>query len=268
MNRFERLVSFSAILLGSLGVVVCAAAFGVVWWMGSRLTQSNERVFNRIDASIMAVRDRILSAKTRVQESKITTKGVEESVRNWTQEKTSERLALRLECEKKAGQLTTGLREADAWLETSEASVLGIQQIIEVSSTLGARVDAELVDPMLEKLGELRRQLKQSTETADSIRDTMAKAAVGEPLNENFAQVAQFAVRLVATLGQIDTRLDQFTDRLSGTQARGQELKSNTRFWIVAAEIGAVLFVAWMAAGQVCMCRNGWTYQPHHRSAQ
>ena len=72
MNRFDRLVSLLALLLGFVGVVVCAAAFGVVWLTGSRLSQTNERVFNRIDASLTAVRVRILVANHRVQESKIT----------------------------------------------------------------------------------------------------------------------------------------------------------------------------------------------------
>jgi hypothetical protein len=120
----------------------------------------------------------------------------------------------------------------------------------------------------LEKLGELRRQLKQSTEAIDSIRETMAKAAMGEPLDEKIAQLAQFAVRLVATLSQIDTRLQQFVDRLSDTQTRGQNLKSKTYFYIITAGICAVLFVAWMAAGQIFMCRYGWTYQLHNRLAQ
>src|SRR5215213_4713202 len=99
MNSFERLVSLFAFLLGSLGVVVCAAAIGFVLWMGSRLTQTNERVFNHIDASLTAVRDRILGANKRVKESKITTKVIGENIRNWMQEKTSERFALRLKVE-------------------------------------------------------------------------------------------------------------------------------------------------------------------------
>jgi|tagenome__1003787_1003787.scaffolds.fasta_scaffold20937959_1 hypothetical protein len=268
MKRWDRLVSWCAILLGFVGVVVCAAAIGTVCWTGSRLTQSNERVFNRIDGSLTAVRDRVLDAKKRVQESQITTKDVGERVRNWTQEKTSERLAIRLEVEKKAGQLADGLRQADVWLETSEGSILGIQQVIEVSSELGARIDAESVGALLEKLGELRRQLKQSTATADSIRETMAKAAMGEQLNTEIAPVAQFAVRMVATLAQIDTRLEQVADRVSDTQTGGQNLKSKTHFYIITAETCAVLFIAWMAAGQVCMCRYGWANQRHNPSEQ
>jgi hypothetical protein len=258
-KRFNRLIPLFALLLGVLGVVVCAAAIVVVWSTVSRLSRTNERVFDRIDVSLAAVRDRILGAQKRVQESKITTEDIGNSVRNWTQEKTSERIASRLEVEKKAAQLATDLRQADLWLETSEASILGVQQVFETASSLGAPVDEGVADTLLEKLGLLRGRLKQSTETADAIRENMAKMAAGETPDERISQVAQLALRIVATLGDIDTRLGNFAERLADTQTKGQNVKNKTHFYIVAAEISAVLFTAWMAAGQVFMCRHGWT---------
>ena len=266
MKRLNRLFLFFTLLLGVLGVVVCAAAIVVVWSTGSRLSQTNERVFDRIDVSLAAVRDRILGAQQRVQGSKITTEDIGNGVRNWTQKKTSERLASRLEVEKKAGQLATGLRQADLWLETSEASILGIQQVFEMAGSLGAPVDDGVADTLLEKLGMLRGRLKESTETADAIRENIAKMAAGETPDERMSQVAPLALRIVATLGEIDTRLGNLAERLADTQTKGQHVESKTHFYIVAAEIFAVLLIAWMAAGQVCMCRYGWTNQQQSRS--
>jgi hypothetical protein len=123
----------------------------------------------------------------------------------------------------------------------------------------GAPVDEEVADSLLEKLGMLRGRLKQSTETADAIRENMAKMAVGETSDERFSQVAQLTLRIVATVGDIDTRLEDFAERVGETQTKGQHVKSKTHFYIVAAEVFAVLLIAWMAAGQVFMCRHGWT---------
>lgn len=266
INRFRRLFPLFALLFGGLGVVVCAAAIVVVWSIGSRLSQTNERVFDRIDVSLAAVRDRILGAQQRVQESKITTEDIGNGVRNWTQKKTSERLASRLEVEKKAGQLATGLRQADLWLETSEASILGIQQVFEMAGSLGAPVDDGIADTLLEKLGMLRGRLKESTKTVDTFRENIAKMAAGETPDERISQVAQLALRIVATLGEIDTRLGNLAERLADTQTKGQHVESKTHLYIVAAEIFAVLLIAWMTAGQVCMCRYGWTNQQQSRS--
>ena len=256
-----------ALLFGVFGLVVCAAAIVVVWSMGSRLNQANEKVFDRIDTSLTAVRERILGAQQRVQESRITTDDIRQSLRNWTREETSERLATRLKVGEKAEQLELGLRQADQWLETSEASIQGVQQAFEIVSSLGAPVDAGFVDPLLERLAALRRQLKQSTETAAAIRENMAKAAESEAPEQRITQVAQFAQRVVATFGEIDTHLGQLLDRLSDTQTRGQHLKSKTHFSIVTAELCAVLLIAWMAAGQVCLCRHGWKNLSQSRTA-
>ena len=99
-----------------------------------------------------------------------------------------------------------GLRQADLWLEMSAESIQGVQHALEIASSLDAPVDAEFVDPLLETLAEMRHKLKQSTETVDAIREHLAKTANGEALEDRIAQIAQLALRVVATLGEIDSR--------------------------------------------------------------
>jgi hypothetical protein len=213
------------------------------------------------------VRDGVLRAQLRVQESKISTKDIGQSVRNWTRKEASERLASRLEVEEKAEQLAFGLRQADLWLEMSGTSIQGVQQALEIASSLGAPVDAASVDPLLEKLGALRSRLEQSTETVDGIREHLANAAEGEALDERFNQVAQLALRVVVMLGEIDSRLGESADRIADFQNKGHDLKSKTHSYIVAAEICAVLLIVWMAAGQFSLCRHGWNDYCQCRSA-
>jgi hypothetical protein len=266
MKRLRRLFPLLAAMFGLLGIVACAAALAGVWSTASRLNKASENVFDVLDNSLLAVRERVDGAQKRVQESKITTEGIRQSVRNWTLEETSQRLATRLKLAEKTERLALALHQADQLLQTSEASIQGVQQAIEIASSLGAPVDAAFVDSLQERLKELRRQFKQSTETAAAIRENVSKAAEGEVSQERITQVAQLALRVVATLGQIDTRMGQLEGRLSDLQSRGQQLKSKTHFYIVTAELCAVLLIAWMAAGQVCMCRHGWKNQPLSRS--
>ena len=127
-----------------------------------------------------------------------------------------------------------------------------------MGSSLGAPVDVALVDPLIEKLGTLRQQLKQSIETVDGVRERIAKTAEGEALEERNRRVAQLLLRVVATLGEIDSRLGESAVRLAGIQTKVQHLKSKTHFCIVTAETCAVLLIMWMAAGQVSLCRHGW----------
>ena len=258
MRQFSRLFPLLAFLLGLLGVVVCAVAVVAIWAMGSRLSQANESVFDAIDKSMVAVRERVLRAQQRVQESKLTTDDIAQSVTNWTREETGERFASRLKVEEKTERLALGLRQADVWLETSEASIQGVQQAFEIAGSLGAPVDAALINTLLDRLGSLRRQLKQSTETVDAIREHVAATAEGKTSEERISQLAQLSLRMVATLGEVDSRLGEFADRLSAAQTEGQRLESKTHFYIVTAHVCVVILIAWMAAGQVSLCRQGW----------
>jgi hypothetical protein len=76
-------------------------------------------------------------------------------------------------------------------------------------------------------------------------------------LEERIRQVAQLALRLLVTLGEIDSHLGDVADRLAATQNRGQDLRKRVKVYLVAAQVGAFLLIAWMAAGQVSLWRRG-----------
>ena len=246
-------------LLGLLGVVVCVAAAVLVWFVGSRLSQANEKLFAAIDNSLAASRERVIGAQKRVQEAKITGEDVRQGVENWMRKEATQQLAARLEVDQKAERLAAGLEQADRWLEVSGASLSGAQGALQMVGSLRKSADGANVDALLERLDVVRSQLKQSTETVGAIRERLARTSEGMTREERIRQVAQLALRLLATLGEIDSRLEQFADGLEERQTRVQQLKRQTHTYIVAAQISAGLLIAWMAAGQVCLWRYGWT---------
>jgi hypothetical protein len=216
-------------------------------------------VFDGIDKALSAIGGRFGDAQKRVEESKITTEDIRQSVRNWTGKQASERLASRREVEQKAVRLVAGLQQADLWLESSGESIQRVQHAFVVGSSLGAPVDAELVDPLLEQLGEVRGRLQQATETVDGIRERVTETAEEDGLDGRIDELAQLALRVVATLGEVDSRLGESVDKLEDAQTKAQQLEAKTRSYIVTMEICAVVLIAWMMAGQVCLCRYLWT---------
>ncbi len=258
MKKLTRLLPLLATVLGLLGTVVCVAAIAVVWFAGSRLSETNEIAFDRIDNALAAVGVRVGDAQTRVEESKITTEDIRQSVRSWTGKEANERLASRLDVEEKAQRLVAGLQQADVWLEASGASMQRVQQALVMGSSLGAPVNAELVDPLLEQLGEVRGRLQQTTETVDGIRERVTKTTEDNGLEGRVDELAQLAVRVVATLGEVDSRLGESAVKVADAQTNAQQLGSKTHTYIVAMGICAVLLIAWMMAGQVALCRYGW----------
>ena len=170
MTRLKRLFPMLAVVFGSLGVVICIATALACWFLAFRLNRANEYVFAAVDKVLAAAHDRTKEVQRRVQQSKITAEEIGQRVRDRAVSATSGHLASRFEVEEKAEQLVLGLRQADQWLEVSEASIAGLQQALELGSSLGAPVDAALVAPLLEKIGLLRSELRQSVEMIDGIR--------------------------------------------------------------------------------------------------
>jgi hypothetical protein len=196
----------------------------------------------------------VLDVQKRVQDSKITTEDVRQGVEDWARREATQRLASRPEVENKVERLALGLRQADVWLEMSGTSIQAVQQAFELASA-----DATVADPLLERLTDVRGRLKQATETVEAIRDRVVQAAEGESLEERIRRLAELALRVVATLGEIDSRLGQFAERFVTAQARGQERKDRTHNYIVMGKVCALVLILWMAVGQVFLGRHGWT---------
>jgi hypothetical protein len=253
MKPLNRLFRSFTLLLGSLGVLLCVAAAVGVWFAGARLNQATDKVFDAVDRSLVASRDRVLTAQKRVQESKITAEYVGQAAQNWMRAEVKDRVTARLEIEEKTERLGSGLRQADQWLEVSGESLQGVQKILEIARSLGAPADAAVVDPLLEKLGAVRGQLQRSADTVDAIRARMAE---GDTLEERLRQIAQLTLRVVATFSEIDSRLGEFADGLGAGRANVEQRRSKTHAYILVAQIAAFLLILWMAAGQVSLARS------------
>jgi hypothetical protein len=187
----------------------------------------------------------------------MTTEDIQQSLKDFTRKKTSEQLETRLAIEKKTETLSQGLQQADLWLQLSSTSIQSVQEALLLGDSLGAPVDPSSVEPLIGKLANLQNQLTQVTELVDGVHERAAETAKGEPREERIEQAAGLALRALATLGEVDARLGESATRLVETQTRGQQLKSKTHAYILAARVGLILLIAWMAAGQVCLCRSG-----------
>jgi len=258
MTIFKRLPSLLALFLGFIGLVGCFALVVGVWIISARLSQVTENLFGKLDGSLVVVRERVAQTHDRVEVSKITTEGIEKTLKDWTKREAGERLALRLNAAEKTERLASTLQQADHWLEVSESSVELVQQALSMGSLAGAPMDTTSVDGLIEEIASFRSQLAEATEFVARIHERTAEASEEKSLEERIEQAVQLALRVVATLGSIDSRLEKFENRLSETQKNLHGLNTKTRRWILVVTIGITLFMVWMAAGQVALCRLAW----------
>ena len=204
------------------------------------------------------VRDRVLRTQERVQDSKITAETIEQSLRSRTTKEARERLASRLEVEERAEDLTSVLLQADQLLELSASSVEIVQQALSIRNSAGAAVGTDSVDRLLEEIASLRGQLAEATESVERVREHVDEASEGQSSEERIDHAIELALRVVATLSSIDLRLANFEYRLSETQGEAHLWETDTLRWILIANIGISLVIAWMAVGQISVCILVW----------
>lgn len=257
-NVIRIIFRFLALSVGLVGFVVCVAVGVATWFVGARVHLAADEVFGAVDGALAAVERRVVQTHERTESLVLTTQGMEEEVRNWLQAEIPARVGAKIDVEQQAERLAAGLDQVDHWLELAESSVQLVQQALEVGSSLGASIETEPVERLLEELTRIRTQLAEADEPVERIRGWASEAGDEELREERFGQIAQLAVRVTATLGLIDTALERIESRLSEIRTATRQAHATAQWWIRVARLGVLLVVGWMAAGQIALCWLGW----------
>ena len=254
---FKRGVAPLALAVGFLGVVACMAGVYPVWLLGSRLDQTNERVFVTLDKGLASAEDRVRSVQKRVRESKRRTREIAQDLRDWSTSKAKERLVSAVEIERRAEKLAGHLQMADQWLETSTESIRGIQHVLELGALVGVPVDPISLEKVLEELTSIQGRLQETERSINGVREFTVNR-VGESEENRLSRVLKLLGNTELTAGAIDTGLENSVTRLSQMHADAQQLKARISNYILLTTIGGYLVLAWIAAGQVALCLCGW----------
>jgi hypothetical protein len=258
MPIIRRILCLMALALGFVGVVVCVAGLPGVWVIGSRVQQVVDNAFAAIDDSLLRVDGRIAQTQESVEAAKVTTEGMEQTLRDWTKREAGERVRSRLELDEKAEQLSNRLRQVDDWLEFSESSIRLAQRALELVESIGVPAKSQAAGRLMGELASLRTQLTQTMDAVGRIAERTSELGDEKPRKERLDQVVQIAVKAVATLGSMESRLANARDRLSELRTWTQDLETRVHRWLLIGAIGVSLLIAWMAAGQYFLCRHGW----------
>ena len=225
-----------------------------VWVLNARMQRATEAVFEKIDGTLVVVRDKVTRTQDRVESAKITSDDIKQTLTEWTTRKAGERLADRLKVAEKTDRLASAIAQADHWLEVSESAVQVVQQALAIGTAAGASVDAAPVDELGNQIRSFRGQLDEAGQLVEQIREQTNLASEDQPLQ----RALQLTVRLAATVGSIDSHLAEFQSQLADTQQNIQGLARRTMRSILFAVLAATFLLVWMAAGQLALFVFGW----------
>lgn len=253
----RRFASLLAVLFGFLGILACGAGAYAVWQAAAHLERANQVAFDAADRGLGYAEARVKTAQQRVLEAKITTDEVAQKVGNWSAQKVIERTATRFDLGRKADTLTDRLRLADVWMETSSESLTNLRQVLELAKTFGAKVDPATIDELVRRLATARGAVQQVSSTVTEIRD-FANAAEGPSDDSRAAGVARVAARILATVTEVDTRLEAGVTRIAEFRAEAETWRKNVSRAIFWASVACYGLLMWIGAGQFALLRSGW----------
>jgi len=210
--------------------------------------------------TLSTVGQRVAQTQERVAAARISTEEITGTLRDWAKREVGQRVAERLNAAEKSERLASIIEQADNWLEVAESSVGLVQDMLSINASSGAPSETTPIDQLLSEITSLRGQLAGATKIIADIHDRLAEANDAPP--ERIEQLAQIALPVVATLGSVDSRLNNLSDRLSAAQSRLQDLKTRSWRWILMVTVAVTLLIVLMAAGQVALCRLAWVGLP------
>jgi chromosome segregation ATPase len=252
-KRFFGLLAFVVGLVGLLG---CIAVLGLAGANHTRLQKKTTQVFAELDQFLLLVDGRLVQTQKRVNTAKLTTKTIEQTLQGWTTRESRRLLSHRLEVVEKTQYLASALEQADEWLVFSESVV----ELAKRGLSLGQdrQEVAKSIDRLVADLALLRGQIEEAQKLVADLRERIHELDDEESVGERVEQAAKLVLRVIATLGVVDTRLADIRTNVSQTQIQLQEFNGTVRQWITWGVVAVGVLSLWMAAGQVALSLFGW----------
>jgi len=258
MNMWLRILRIVALVLGIVGTVGCGYVIVRAWNAKAQVAGIAVDVFERVDGSLGAVQTRVERLQERVEEAKITAEDIEKRLKDWSQSEAVQRVAERLDISGKAEGIAKILDRGDHWLEVALSTADLAQQTMNVARQAGFKFEAKPLEGLVEDITGLRKQLAEATQFVAEIRDRTAEEGDEKTVGERIGRIVPTALRVVATLGSVDTRLAKLVDRLDQTHEKLEGIETLVKMRVLRASRGFTLLMLWMAAGQIALAAIGW----------
>ena len=243
-------------LLGGLGTLLCLVAGLGVWFVEWRVDRARGKLFERVEQALSRINSRLIETQNLAAKSKITVEEIQQRMLDRAKKEASDRLIDRTDVDARIQQLATGLRQVELMLEISHETAVHVRQVLEVGAELGVSLNADSIDPLLERIAGIKEDVSQAINTAESLGKRIGVDDADDSTGARGEQIVAIAGRLLATFGKVDSRLESFRGELVDAQDAMKRLNFKTRAYVVAAAVCTTLFLLWMAAGQVSMWRR------------
>ena len=113
-------------------------------------------------------------------------------------------------------RLALALDEADHWLEIAGSSVDIVQKVLSLGNSSGCPSDSETVDVLLRKSLPCDANYLKRMSSSLGIQQRTTEPNTEQSLQEPIQKALELSLRVVATLGSVDSRLQEFEQEACG----------------------------------------------------
>ena len=244
----RKLLGIGGVVLGGVGVLLCAMAVGIVWWAAVRTAGRLDRVAARLDQGLTEVDTQLARVESRVKAILTEVDAVRGAAESIVAEN-SELPLVQAQIERLLDRLVPTLERADDLVDSLRAAAEGIRTAADIvdqltddpAATVRVRQATEKIDRAAETLHGLRSRVEDSK----AVTAVRLARELGELAREAIAGSELVAEGLAAARQEI-------------TVVRGWifEWRNQFFFWIYFAATANMFVWLWGGLGQQCLI--GW----------
>lgn len=262
MGHLKRIVAVVALFLGVVGALACIALTIGALVADSRLRKATRSAYSDVDDLFSQARERVGSLEKVVDEAKITTSDVKDSLASWTSRTAEERLTqeldTRLRLEAKTSDLAVAIAKADSFAEMSADSLSLVIKVADLANQAGAKIDREELESLRSEIGQLRDKLSEAVDDVTNLSAGLRHKGDASELRDRMDAAAKLAVRVLATLDFIQSGLQRLDEKLGVSQQKVVDSQSQLMRWLRLTTAIVIFLLFWSVAGQFALVRTGW----------
>jgi methyl-accepting chemotaxis protein len=244
----RKLLGIGAVVLGGVGVLVCATAIGIGWWAAARTATRLDRIVARLDHGLSEVDRHLTRVELRVNAILAEVDAVREAAESIAAGN-PELPRVQAQIEQLLDRLLPTLQRADALADSLRSAAAGLRTAADIvdqltddpTATVRVRSAAEKIDRAAETLNGLRARIEAST-AAKAVR---LAHEIGELAREAIAGSELLAEGLSAARQEITV-----------VRRKMFEWRDAVAFWIYIAATANTLIWLWGGLSQLCLI--GW----------
>jgi chromosome segregation ATPase len=244
----RQLLNIGAVVLGIVGMLLCATTVGIGWWVAVRTTARVDRLAGRLERGLSEVDVRLARIESRLNAVRTDLEAVRDATATIAAEN-PDLPRVRAEIELLLDRLVRTFDRAEAIADSLESAAAGIRTAADIvdqlkddpEATARARNAADKIDRAAELLNSLRARIDDS------------KSAKAVQMTRKFITLAREAA---AGSERLAEGLAGARQAIADVRGGTAEWRDEIVFWIHVAATAITLFGLWGGLGQLCLI--GW----------